>query len=120
MDRPPSPGVFARIFRRSAPPSDAMPAWRRRTGLWMVLYVLVSSAAFSPGISFRAARLKPGTIAERDFVAPRDFILPDPEATERKRGEAAAAVLPVYDRDTQAATRLEEVLRSSFEAARAA
>jgi len=120
VDRPPSPGIFARIFRRSAPSSDAMPAWRRRSGLWMVLYVVVSAAAFSPGISFRAARLKPGTIAERDFVAPRDFILPDPEATERKRGEAAAAVLPVYDRDTQAATRLEEVLRGSFEAARAA
>ncbi len=120
MDRPPSPGVFARIFRRPPSSPDVTPAWRRRTGLWMALYVLVSAAAFSPGISFRAARLKPGTIAERDFVAPRDFILPDPEATERKREEAAAAVLPVYDRDTQAAARLEEVLRSAFEGARAA
>ncbi len=86
----------------------------------MALYVVVSAAAFSPGISFRAARLKPGTIAERDFVAPRDFILPDPEATERKREEAAAGILPVYDRDTQAAVRLEEVLRSAFDSARAA
>ena len=86
----------------------------------MVLYVLVTAAAFSPGISFRAARLKPGTIAQRDFVAPRDFILPDPEATEKKRTEAGGDVLPVYDRDAQAAARVEDAIRTAFASARAA
>ena len=86
----------------------------------MTLYVLVTAAAFSPGISFRAARLRSGTIAQRDFVAPRDFILPDPEATDKKRSEAAGDVLPVYDRDTQAPARVEDAIRSSFAAARAA
>jgi len=85
----------------------------------MVLYVLVTAAAFSPGISFRAARLKPGTIAQRDFVAPRDFILPDPEATEKKRVDAGGDVLPVYDRDAQAAARVEDAIRTSFASARA-
>ena len=119
MDRPPSPGVFARLFRRSAS-ADPKPAWRARVGPWMALYVLATTFAFSPGISFRSTTLRPGTIAERDFVAPRDFIVPDAEATERKRAEAAAGILPVYDRDTQAAARLEEAIRSGFEAARAA
>ncbi|HWC65862.1 MAG TPA: hypothetical protein VG777_07250, partial [Thermoanaerobaculia bacterium] len=119
MDRPPPAGFLARLFRRSAEPPPAARSWRGRVGLWMALYVLVTTAAFSPGISFRAAKLRAGTIAERDFVAPRDFILPDPEATDRKRADAGAAVLPVYDRDTQAAARLEETVRGLFETARA-
>jgi putative nucleotidyltransferase with HDIG domain len=107
------------LRRRSTPGDPPRRTWRHRVGLWMVLYVVVTAAAFSPGISFRAARLKPGTIAQRDFVAPRDFILPDPEATARKKSDAATDVLPVYDRDAQAAARLEESIRGAFAAARA-
>ncbi|HET7452241.1 MAG TPA: hypothetical protein VFL12_05835, partial [Thermoanaerobaculia bacterium] len=84
MDRPPSPGLVARFFRRSPPAVDSAPRWRTRVGAWMCLYVLATTAAFSPGISFRSAALKPGAIAGRDYVAPRDFIVPDAEATDRK------------------------------------
>jgi hypothetical protein len=84
----------------------------------MSIYVVVTSAALSPAISFRTSALRSGTIARSDIVAPRDFILPDEESTERKRTEAAAAVLPVYDRDTQAAARIEDLLDRSFRRAR--
>ncbi len=86
----------------------------------MAAYVVVTALAFSPGISFQAIRYKAGSIARQDVVATRDFIVPDLETTERKREEAAASVLPVYDQDSQAASRLESLLHRSFEAARAA
>ena len=47
----------------------------------------------------RLRRPTPGTIATRDVVAPRDLIVPDPDATARRRAEAAAEVLPLYDSD---------------------
>ena len=93
-------------------------SWRDRTVLWGILYVVVTSLCFAPAISFRAAKLRAGTIARRDVVAAQDFILPDPESTEKKKQEAAGAVRPVYDRDSQAAFRLEERLQKSFSGAR--
>ncbi|MGH9443156.1 MAG: HD family phosphohydrolase [Thermoanaerobaculia bacterium] len=95
-------------------------SWRERTVLWMVLYVIVTSLCFGPAISFRAVRLRSGAIAQRDVIAAQDYILPDPESTDRKRLEAAAAVRPVYDFDTQAAARLEDRLEKSFANAREA
>ncbi|HLN81951.1 MAG TPA: HDIG domain-containing protein, partial [Thermoanaerobaculia bacterium] len=56
----------------------------------------------------------------RDVVAPRDMIVPYPEATTRRKAEAAAEVLPVYDSDGAAPARFEEELRNSFARARAA
>src|SRR5262249_8119976 len=44
---------------------------------------------------------------------------PDPDATARRKAEAAAEVLPVYDFDTQAPARFESQLREAFEQARA-
>ena len=52
-------------------------------------------------------------------MAPRDLIVPDPDATARRRVEASAEVLPVYDWDTAAPARLEAQLRASFRKARA-
>src|SRR5262245_26905519 len=65
--------------------------------IWAAVYVLVTTFCFVPSLSLRTAPVRAGTIATRDFVAPRDLILPDPAATDRRRGEAAADVLPVYD-----------------------
>jgi len=58
-------------------------------------------------------------VAAHDIVAPRDLIVPDPDATARRRAEAAAEVLPVYAFDAQAPARFEDQLRTSFEHARA-
>jgi putative nucleotidyltransferase with HDIG domain len=104
--------------RTAVPESPETSLWHVRTWIWMLVFVAVTSAAFSPGISFRGGSFPAGTIARRDVVAPRDFIVPDPETTDQKRAEAAARVLPVYDRDSEAAVRLEDQLHAAFDAAR--
>ncbi len=71
-------------------------------------------------LSFRSAPARPGEIATRDVVAPRDLIVPDAAATSRRRAEAAAEVLPVYDWDTTAALRVETGLSEAFRRAREA
>ena len=113
----------AAFRRRSAPaaPAEETPSGRRaRSLLWAIAYVLLTTLAFSPTLSFRTASQKPGSIATRDFVAPRDLIVADPAATERRRAEAAADVLAVYDWDAEAPARLERDLRRCFDKARAA
>ena len=49
-------------------------------------------------------------IATRDVVAPRDLIVPDPDATARRRAEAAAEVLPLYESDGQAPARFASLI----------
>lgn len=86
--------------------------------LWAAAYVIVSTLSFSPAMSFRDSPAAPGTIATRDVVAPRDLIVPDPDATSRRRAEAAAEVLPLYESDGQAPARFEQLLREAFARAR--
>ena len=111
-------------FRRksaTAPVPGRPRRWYRlRPLLWAALYVLITTFAFSPSLSFRSAPQRAGAIATRDVVAPRDLIVPDPPATERRRAEAAAEVLAVYDWDSEAPVRLERELRRCFEKARGA
>jgi putative nucleotidyltransferase with HDIG domain len=64
--------------------------------------------------------MRPGSIATRDVVAPRDLIVPDPAATSRRRAEAVAETVPVYDWDSVAPARVEQELRESFRRAREA
>jgi len=111
----------AAFRRRSAPAAaEETPSGQRvRSLLWAIAYVILTTLAFSPTLSFRTAPQKPGSIATRDFVAPRDLIVADPAATERRRAEAAAEVLAVYDWDAEAPARLERDLRRCFDKARA-
>lgn len=114
--------VTLRRRRRAARETGAGELRRRglRPFFWGLLYVLVTTLAFAPTLTFRTAAVGPGAIATRDVVAPRDLIVPDPEATSRRKAEAAAEVLPVYDSDSAAPARFEEELRRSFSRARAA
>ena len=100
-------------------PRQKQGPFRFRPLLWAAAYVLVTTFSFAPTLSFRDAPAAAGTIASRDVVAPRDLIVPDPDATARRRAEASLEVLPVYDGDGLAGSRFEEQLRSSFERARA-
>src|SRR5215471_8968877 len=88
--------------------------------IWAGVYVLVTTFCFVPSLTLRTAPVRAGAIATRDYVAPRDLIIPDPAATERRRSEAAADILPVYDWDSGAAPRLEKELADSFRKAREA
>jgi putative nucleotidyltransferase with HDIG domain len=93
---------------------------RLRPLLWAAAYVIVTTLCFSPTLSFRDNPAVAGTVAAHDVVAPRDLIVPDPDATARRRAEAASEVLPVYEADGQAPARFEQQLRDSFARARAA
>ena len=85
---------------------------------WAAAYVVVTTLCFAPTLSFRDSPVTPGQVAARDIVAPRDLIVPDPDATARRRAEATAEVLQVYDFDGQAQARFETQLRESFDRAR--
>ena len=61
-----------------------------RPFFWAAAYVLATTFAFSPTLSFRSPPDVTGSIAWRDVVAPRDLIVPDTVAAERRRAEAAA------------------------------
>jgi putative nucleotidyltransferase with HDIG domain len=108
--------------RPPAPPGDDSkpPVRRVRPILWAAAYVAVTTLSFAPTLSFRDRPMTAGTVATGDVVAPRDLIVPDPDATARRRAEAAAEVLPLYDFDAQAPARFESQLRESFDQARAA
>jgi len=108
-----------RVARREAGPESATRPLLRPV-FWGILYVLATTISFAPTLTFRTAPARPGAIASRDVVAPRDLIVPDPDATARRKAEAAADVLPVYDFDGAAPARFEQELRGSFSRARSA
>jgi membrane-associated HD superfamily phosphohydrolase len=107
--------------RHRAPREGGSPAiGGLRPFFWAVAYVLATTFSFSPTLSFRSPPDVTGSIAHRDVVAPRDLIVPDTAAAERRRAEAVAEVMPVYDWDSGAASRVEKRLRQSFQSAREA
>src|SRR5690606_11804403 len=63
--------------------------------------------------------LDEGSIATRDYVAPRDQLLLAEDATNTRRARARADVLPIYDLDLSTPTRLEEALGDFFSSGRA-
>jgi putative nucleotidyltransferase with HDIG domain len=55
-----------------------------------------------------------GTVAPADVVAPFDLIIEDADATEQRKDEAAASVLPVYTYDPNVSANTEEKIRRLF------
>jgi cyclic-di-AMP phosphodiesterase PgpH len=117
-EAPPGRGTISFERPTSPPRPREKEEPRVRPLLWAIAYVLITTFSFAPTLSFVDAPLAPGTVAKRDIVAPRDLIVPDPDATTRRRAEASEEVLPVYDHDGLASARFEEQLRASFGRAR--
>lgn len=67
--------------------------------LWLGLFLVVGTWCLMPGAFLFSRRAEPGSIADRDYVASRDLLLNDDQATRAKQQEAREAVLPVYDLD---------------------
>ncbi len=78
--------------------------------LLMVLLALVLTVIIIPKGGFVPGYYSPGDVASRDIKAPRDLLIPDLPLTEKKREEAARAILPLYDLDPRAETELAERL----------
>ncbi|MCK4727490.1 MAG: HDIG domain-containing protein [Desulfobacterales bacterium] len=54
-------------------------------------------------------------VATKDIKSPKEFLIEDKEATERKREEAALSVLTVYDFDDTLASKLDERIAQALE-----
>ncbi|HEX6902320.1 MAG TPA: HDIG domain-containing protein [Thermoanaerobaculia bacterium] len=67
--------------------------------LWLALFLVVGAWCLLPGAFLFTHRAEPGTIAERDYVASRDLLLLDRNATQAKQQKARDAVLTIYDFD---------------------
>ena len=119
--RRPTTSFWKRRRGGAAPRGDgATPIVGLRPFFWALAYVLATTFSYSPTLSFRSPPAESGAIATKDVVAPRDLIVPDSVATQRRRAEAVAEVLPIYDWDSAAAARFEQKLRQSFQRAREA
>ncbi len=67
--------------------------------LWLALFLVLGAWCLLPGAFLFTHRVEPGTIAERDYIASRDLLLLDRNATQAKQQKERDAVLPLYDFD---------------------
>lgn len=86
--------------RRRSPLERLAARWQRMLeipALWVVLFLLVGTWALAPSGLLFHPRVSIGEIADRDFLASEEILLPDEAATATRQQEARDAVLPVYD-----------------------
>ncbi len=93
---------------------------RENEWFWAAVFLLLAFAMFT-----RQFRIQPppslpmGGVISRDIRAPFDLQIVDKVATDQKRAEARAKVLPVYDWDSGMADALAAQVSASFATARA-
>ena len=92
------------------------PGQRLLKGPWLFMSVTVLVIALFvitlPSRSLSA--LAKGAVAPADIVAPFDLIIEDTEATDLRKEEAAAAVLPIYSFDANVFANTEDKVRRLF------
>ncbi len=86
--------------------------------LFLVIFVAILSYLISYLPSKSLPQLQVGEIASSDIVAPLDLTIEDKETTEKRKMEAAEAVLPVYNLDQNVFLNTEEKIRAFFTAGR--
>jgi putative nucleotidyltransferase with HDIG domain len=86
-------------LRRRTRPRDLWERAIEMPWLWLGAFLVLGTWCLLPGAFHFTSRAQAGTIADRDYVASRDLLLNDDEATRRKQRDARDAVLPVYDLD---------------------
>ncbi len=93
---------------------------RTQRHLLLFFLALVLTIIIIPKGGFIPDYHTPGDVASRDIKAPKDLLIPDPDLTEKKRQESAAAVLPLYDYDPRAGQEVAERLVQGLTALQAA
>jgi len=91
--------------------------WQRALetpSLWVTVFLIVGTWTLMPGAFLFSPRATPGAIAARDYVASRDLLVWDEDATRTKQQQAREAVLPVYDLDLGAMDDLDGRLEKIF------
>jgi putative nucleotidyltransferase with HDIG domain len=79
-------------------------------GLCLILAVLLTPSFTVDNPSYLL-----GDIADRNIRAKQDFLIPDDEATSKKREEAVKQAPVVYDLDELAALRAKKLMESAFQ-----
>jgi putative nucleotidyltransferase with HDIG domain len=91
--------------------------WQRALetpSLWVTLFLIVGTWTLMPGAFLFSPRATPGAIAARDYVASRDLLVWDEDATRTKQQQAREAILPVYDLDLGALDDLDGRIEQIF------
>ncbi|HVS65706.1 MAG TPA: HDIG domain-containing protein [Thermoanaerobaculia bacterium] len=106
-----------RVKKATNRPLPVRAAWERlleRGPVWVVVFVMVGMWVLAPDRLFQRRDVSAGQIANRDYVAPRDLLIPDELTTEDKRARARESVLPVYDFDESLALQVEDQVTRLF------
>ena len=80
--------------------------------------VLIAVLLF-PSLLMTMPRYHIGDVAEKDIKSPKDFLIEDKEATQRKRQETARSILTIYDFDDTLASKLGGRITHAFKHMRA-
>lgn len=101
-------------LRRRTRPRDLWERAIEMPWLWLGAFLVLGTWCLLPGAFHFTSRAQAGTIADRDYVASRDLLLNDDEATRKKQREARDAVLPVYDLDPGAVAERDAQMAQLF------
>jgi len=85
---------------------------------YFALFIITLALLTSYKPSHSLPSLEQGEIASTNVVAPADMTLEDTETTEKRKTEAAEAVLPVYSLDENVFLNTEEKIRNFFNSGR--
>ena len=80
--------------------------------------VLIAVLLF-PSLLMTMPKYHIGDVAEKNIKSPKDFLIEDKEATEKKRRETGRSVLTIYDFDDTLTSKLKERITHAFEHMRA-
>jgi putative nucleotidyltransferase with HDIG domain len=116
------PQIFKRLglIKRSERDSTAGETSDLEKRNWFILFSvsIVISVLLFPHALTGPKTYSAGDVAERDIKAVQEFLVEDPELTEKSRQDAYKSVLPVYDFDPEgsnAALRIREAFKLARE-----
>ncbi|HDM75990.1 MAG TPA: hypothetical protein ENG51_05900, partial [Deltaproteobacteria bacterium] len=83
---------------------------------WAILLgtVAIIAVLLLPSLSTTVPQYKIGDVVRKDIKSPKDFLIEDKEATQKKREEAARSALTVYDFDNLLALKLKHRISQAF------
>lgn len=75
---------------------------------WVVLLgtTLLIAVLLFPSLLITTPQYQIGDVAKKDIKSPKDFLIEDKEATQKKRKEIARSILTIYDFDDTLASKL--------------